>query len=155
MNMIKTLTAAALLSSSAVANAWWGGPFDGFGNGDGNFSFNMNTSARGQGYGAPYYGPYGYAPAYGYAPYYGAPYGGYAPTQMSEEQIEAQKKAAAEAQKQWEEQRQAAIEAQKQFHEQRRAAVESRMQWHRDRMEQMKKLQDERVAMYGAPVENK
>ncbi len=106
----KVLAAMAILGTSATASAWWGGPFNGLGNGFGNGSgdFNFGFSARsnvaargygngnGYGYNAPYYGyaPYGYAP-YGYAPPAPAPV-------MSEEQrksmIDAQAAAAKQAQ---------------------------------------------------------
>jgi hypothetical protein len=83
--MKKIATAAAiatLLGASATANAWWGGPWNSYGDrswmddffGDGMFDFNMNASARGSGYNRWYDRGY-----YGYGPYgYGYPYAAYA-----------------------------------------------------------------------------
>lgn len=83
MKKIATAAAiAALLGASAAANAWWGGPWSGYGDrgwmddffGDGVFDFNMSASGRGSGYNRWYDRGY-----YGYGPYgYGYPYGGYA-----------------------------------------------------------------------------
>ena len=82
-NLVKITAIAALLSASATASAWWGGPGstsfmdEFFGDGAGDFNMNMNTSTRGWGRG---YGHNAYTPYYGYAPYgYGAPYGYAAP----------------------------------------------------------------------------
>ena len=95
----KIAAITALLSASASASAFWGGPGVGswgdefFGDGWGDFNMNMSGGGygRGRGYGYgrhyPYYGgwggPYGgYGGpwgGYGGGPYggYGGPYGGY------------------------------------------------------------------------------
>lgn len=114
--------AAALVTVSVSANAWWGGgPWNngGWGDdwfGDGAFDFNISARGRGNGWGRydDYYGPYGsqgYAP-YGYGPVgYAAP--GYAaPAQaMDQDQL---KKMQEEQQKAM----QQAMEAQRKYAEQ-------------------------------------
>jgi hypothetical protein len=81
MKKLATAAVAALLGASATANAWWGGPWGGYGDrswmddffGDGMFDFNMNASGRGSGYNRWYDRGY-----YGYGPYgWGGPWGGY------------------------------------------------------------------------------
>jgi len=71
-NKMRYIAVAAALITASSAQAWWGGPFSGLGDGwgDGAFSFHMGggTHWNGYGYGAPYYGyPYGaYLPGYAY-----------------------------------------------------------------------------------------
>jgi hypothetical protein len=94
MKSVRNIALVTVLVSVGSAQAWWGSPFDGFGDGyaDGGFSFRMGggTRAYGDGYGYPYYGgyPYGEAPqAYGYP---------YAPA-VDQETLEKQAKAQQEA----------------------------------------------------------
>lgn len=115
MKKIATLVAAAALSTvSMTASAWWGGPFnglgDGFGNGDASFSMNFSGRSRFSGYGD----------GYGYnQPYYGYPYqGAYAPvaplTEEQQQAMEQQQRAFAEQQAKA---MQDAVEAQRKFAE--------------------------------------
>lgn len=73
-NIIKTIAIVTALSASS-AQAYWDGPFNGFGNGFGDmfgdmsFSFKMSANSNVRGYG---YGNYYNQPYYGY-PYYAAP----------------------------------------------------------------------------------
>lgn len=87
-----TLTAVMILPTNV--NAWWGGPFGGFGPwgngwdddwyGNGWFDFNMSFGGWGRGWGRgwdyypywshPYWGGY---PYYGYYSYWNTPYWGY------------------------------------------------------------------------------
>jgi len=104
---------AAVAAVSMSANAWWGGPFDSFGDGWGDANFSMSFGAHGSSWarGYDYNGPYGYAP-YGVAPYYGAAAPANAPT--AEQIAQAQQDAIA-AQQKWIAD---AVEAQRKFVEQ-------------------------------------
>jgi hypothetical protein len=94
--LILAITLTTLTGISTGVNAWWGGPFGGWGpwdnNGWGNdwfgngwFDFNMSFGGWGRGWGRgwDYYNPYwgnpywGGYPYYGYYPYWGAPHWGY------------------------------------------------------------------------------
>lgn len=119
--LAKMAVAAALAGVTASASAWWGGPFNGWGNdwfGNGGFDFNFSMGVGGHGASRYYdaYGPWGYP--------YGAPYwGGYAPpvygypyaaplTPEQQAALNEQQKAFAEQQAKLLQQ---AVEAQRQF----------------------------------------
>lgn len=116
--------AAALAGTTASASAWWGGPFNGWGNdwfGDGWFDFNVSMGAGGRGFSRYHdgHGPWGYpygAPFWGaYAPpVYGYPHAVVA-TPEQQAALSEQQKAFAEQQTKLLRQ---AVEAQRQFAEQ-------------------------------------